>query len=55
MNNEISMDQISLACALEYTKFRFTNDWTEKCKKLSIWLTEFTKNEFMKKTIPKEA
>ena len=55
MNNKISMDQISVACALEYTKFRFSNNWEKDCNKLSIWLEEFNKNEFMNLTIPKEA
>ena len=55
MSDKISMDQISVACALEYTKFRFTNSWIKDCKKLNIWLEKFNKNEFMNLTIPKEA
>tara|TARA_E500000331_G_C17210250_1_gene693342 strand:+ start:904 stop:1503 length:600 start_codon:yes stop_codon:yes gene_type:complete len=55
MNNKIFMDQISIACALEYTKFRFTDSWLKDCKKLSNWLDKFNKNGFMKETIPKEA
>ena len=55
MINKISMDQISIACALEYTKFRFTDSWLKDCKKLSAWSDEFNKNGFMKETIPKEA
>jgi len=54
-NNKISMDQISVACALEYTKFRFTDKWMNNCKNLNSWLNEFNKNEFMKLTIPKDA
>ena len=54
-NNKISMDQISVACALEYTKFRFTDKWVNNCKNLNSWLNEFNKNEFMKLTIPKDA
>ena len=54
-NNKISMDQISVACALEYTKFRFTDKWINNCKNLNSWLNEFNKNEFMKLTIPKDA
>ena len=53
--NKISMDQISVACALEYTKFRFTDKWMNNCKNLNSWLNEFNKNEFMKLTIPKDA
>ena len=53
--NKISIDQISVACALEYTKFRFTDKWINNCKNLNSWLNEFNKNEFMKLTIPKDA
>ena len=53
--NKISIDQISVACALEYTKFRFTDKWVNNCKNLNSWLNEFSKNEFMKLTIPKDA
>ena len=53
-NNKVSMDQISVACALEYTKFRFTDSWINDCKNLNIWLEEFNKNRFMQLTIPKD-
>ena len=53
-NNKISMDQISVACALEYTKFRFTDKWTSNCNNLSIWLKKFNKHKFMELTIPKD-
>ena len=53
-NNKISMDQISVACALEYTKFRFTDTWKNNCNKLNIWLKEFNKHKFMELTIPKD-
>ncbi len=52
---KISMDQISIAVALEYTKFRFTDSWTKDCQKLNKWLSEFNGNDFMELTIPKEA
>ena len=53
-NNKVSMDQISVACALEYTKFRFTDSWINDCENLNIWLKEFNKNRFMQLTIPKD-
>ena len=53
-NNKISMDQISVACALEYTKFRFTDKWKNNCNNLSIWLKKFNKHKFMELTIPKD-
>ena len=52
---KISMDQISIAVALEYTKFRFTDSWAKDCQKLNKWLSEFNGNDFMELTIPKEA
>ena len=52
---KISMDQIAIAVALEYTKFRFTDSWSKDCKKLNEWLSDFNSNDFMKLTIPKEA
>ena len=51
----ISMDQISIAVALEYTKYRFTDSWSNDCTKLNEWLSEFNSNDFMELTIPKEA
>ena len=50
----ISMDQIAIAVALEYTKFRFTDSWSKDCQKLNEWLSNFNSNDFMKLTIPKE-
>ena len=52
---KVSMDQIVIAVALEYTKFRFTDSWSKDCQKLNEWLSDFNSNEFMKLTIPKEA
>jgi hypothetical protein len=46
------MDQISVACALDYTSFRFTKDWSLSNPKLSKWLEKITENEFMKSTLP---
>ena len=43
-NTRVSMDQIAVAVALEYTKFRFTDKWSKKCVKLKNWLYEFNKN-----------
>ena len=52
---KISMDQISIAVALEYTKFRFTDVWSKDCQKLNKWLSEFNSKDFMEMTIPKES
>ena len=51
-DNIFTMDKIAIACALEYTVFRFTDKWKKNNKNLSIWLENFQKNDFMKLTIP---
>jgi len=48
----LTMDKIAIACALDYTMFRFTNKWQHKNKKLALWLKKFQENEFMKSTKP---
>ena len=55
IGNDLTMDQISVACALDYTSFRFTKDWSLSNPKLSKWLEKITENEFMKLTLPGES
>ena len=55
ISDELTMDQISVACALDYTSFRFTKDWSLSNPKLSKWLEKITENEFMKSTLPGES
>ena len=54
-DKKLSIDKIAIACALEYTTFRYTNDWQKKNKDLNIWLTNFQKNDFMQLTKPKNS
>ena len=53
--NYLTMDQIAIACSLEYTNFRLNNQWEKDCPKLIKWLINFRKKNFMKSTIPLEA
>ena len=53
--NYLTMDQIAVACSLEYTNFRLNNQWEKDCPKLIKWLNDFRKKDFMKSTIPLEA
>jgi len=53
--NYLTMDQIAVACSLEYTNFRLNNQWEKDCPKLTKWLNDFRKKDFMKSTIPLEA
>ena len=50
--NYLSMDQIAVACALDYTMFRFNDKWRADHPKLNKWFNIFEKKDFMKSTIP---
>ena len=52
--NYLTMDQIAVGCALDYTIFRFNNDWKVDNKKLNEWFVKFIKKDFMKLTIPQK-
>ncbi len=49
----LTMDQIAIACALDYTSFRFTNEWKNDYSNLNKWFNIFLKNDFMESTLPK--
>lgn len=49
----LTMDQIAIACALDYASFRFTNKWKNYHIKLNKWFNTFLDNEYMKSTLPK--
>ena len=50
--NYLTMDQIAIACALDYTMFRFNDNWRTDNPKLNKWFSEFVKKDFMKSTTP---
>ena len=52
--NYLTMDQVAIACSLEYTNFRLNNQWEKDCPKLIKWLNDFRQKDFMKSTIPLE-
>ena len=54
-SDELTMDQISVACALDYTTFRYTKDWSINCPNLNQWLERITELDFMKSTLPGES
>ena len=49
----LTMDKIAIACALDYTSFRFTNKWKKDQSNLGKWFNNFLKNDFMESTSPK--
>ena len=48
------MDQIAIACALDYTMFRFNDEWRTDSSKLNKWFSNFVEKDFMKSTLPRE-
>ncbi len=52
--NYLTMDQIAVGCALDYTIFRFNNTWKTDNKKLNDWFNKFIEKDFMKSTIPQK-
>ena len=52
--SNLTMDQISIACALDYTMFRFNGEWKKKNPKLEKWFINFKEKDFMKSTLPHE-
>ena len=50
--NYLTMDQIAIACALDYTMFRFNDKWRADHPKLNKWFNIFEKKDFMRSTIP---
>jgi len=50
----MTMDQIAVGCALDYTIFRYNEDWKLENKKLKDWFNNFIEKDFMKSTIPQK-
>ncbi len=50
----LTMDQIAIACALDYTMFRFNDKWRADNPKVNKWFSNFVKKDFMKSTMPRE-
>ena len=53
-DNYLTMDQIAIACALDYTMFRFNDKWRTDSPKLNKWFSNFVEKDFMKSTLPQE-
>ncbi len=49
----LTMDQIAIGCALDYTVFRFNDNWKTDNKKLNKWFNNFAEKDFMKSTLPR--
>ena len=50
----LTMDQIAVACALDYTMFRFNDKWRADNPKVNKWFSNFVEKDFMKSTEPRE-
>ena len=53
-NSYLTMDQIAIACALDYTIYRFNDKWRTHNTKLNKWFSNFLEKDFMKSTLPRE-
>ena len=51
-SEELTMDQIAVACALDYTSFRFSDKWGMNNPKLYKWMKEFSENQYLQETKP---
>ena len=49
----LRIDQITAACALEYTDFRYAHDWRGRCPALAAWLERFSMRPAMIASRPK--
>ena len=50
----LTMDQIAIACALDYSIYRFNDKWRTHNTKLNKWFSNFLEKDFMKSTLPRE-
>ena len=50
----LTMDQIAIACALDYTMFRFNDKWKTDSPNINKWFSNFVEKDFMKSTLPHE-
>ena len=50
----LTMDQIAIACALDFTLFRFNDKWKTDNTKINKWFSNFVEKDFMKSTLPRE-
>ena len=48
------MDCIAAAVALEYTDFRYTTQWRERCPELKTWLEDYARRPSMIQTRPQD-
>jgi glutathione S-transferase len=48
------MDCIATAVALEYTDFRYTTEWHQRCPQLHVWLDGFARRPSMMQTRPQD-
>ena len=49
----VRIDSIATAVALEYTDFRYTTEWRQRCPRLSSWLEVFARRPSMVQTRPR--
>jgi glutathione S-transferase len=50
----VRMDCIATAVALEYTDFRYTTEWRQRCPGLKAWLESYARRPSMIQTRPRD-
>lgn len=53
ISGDLRLEQIVVACSLEYLDFRYSKLWREKCQKLDVWMRGFSERRDMVNTRPK--
>lgn len=52
--DEARIDAIGIGVALEYTDFRYTRAWRERCPRLGAWLAHYAERPSMSQTRPRD-
>lgn len=53
-HDDARIDAIAIAVALEYTDFRYTRDWRERCPRLGGWLAHYGERPSLAQTRPRD-
>jgi glutathione S-transferase len=51
--DQLRLDRIAAACALDYTSFRFGSEWKEQHPSLAAWCASYTARPSFEATRPK--
>jgi glutathione S-transferase len=49
----LTLADLALACAIDYTDFRYPHDWRERCPRLTAWFSKIRERPSFAQTQPK--